>query len=285
MPPKYKFADGEKVLCYHGPLLYEAKVSKTREKNPQFFIHYGGWNKTWDEWVPESRLIKHNEAGLQKQKELQALHPDKKRPTKKRERPRRDIETVGSRRKRTRQEHAESATREMSADQDIKVELPGELRKWLVDDWDLVTKQKQLVRIPKKVTVVDILAKYTEHVESSDPEKSKGGQIQEVCDGIREYFNAMLGSQLLYKFERLQYAEILEAHKDKQMAELYGVEHLLRLFVRLGPMLSHTPMDEESVALLLSHIQDFVSYLEASKELFSMEYDAAPQEYHRRMAG
>ena len=26
MPPKPKYADGEKVLCYHGPLLYEAKV-------------------------------------------------------------------------------------------------------------------------------------------------------------------------------------------------------------------------------------------------------------------
>ena len=37
-----------------------------------------------------------------------------------------------------------TAQREMSADQDIKVELPGELRKWLVDDWDLVTKQKQV---------------------------------------------------------------------------------------------------------------------------------------------
>lgn len=26
MPPKFKYAEGEKVLCYHGPLLYEAKV-------------------------------------------------------------------------------------------------------------------------------------------------------------------------------------------------------------------------------------------------------------------
>ena len=31
MPPKLKYAEGEKVLCYHGPLLYEAKV-RTRYK-------------------------------------------------------------------------------------------------------------------------------------------------------------------------------------------------------------------------------------------------------------
>jgi len=94
MPPKYKFAEGEKVLCYHGPLLYEAKVLKVqvKDKVPQFLVHYSGWNKTWDEWVPESRGAKWNDANLQKQKELQAQHPESslsskhKRP-KKRERP------------------------------------------------------------------------------------------------------------------------------------------------------------------------------------------------------
>ena len=36
----------------------------------------------------------------------------------------------------------------------------------------------------------------------------RSGQVKEIGDGIRAYFNAMLGSQLLYKFERLQYAEV-----------------------------------------------------------------------------
>ena len=26
MPPKFKFSEGERVLCHHGPLLYEIKV-------------------------------------------------------------------------------------------------------------------------------------------------------------------------------------------------------------------------------------------------------------------
>lgn len=39
---------GEKVLCFHGPLIYEAKALRsmvTKDKQVKYFIHYAGWNK------------------------------------------------------------------------------------------------------------------------------------------------------------------------------------------------------------------------------------------------
>lgn len=43
------FISGEKVLCFHGPLLYEAKSMKAEFKDQQnkYFIHYSGWNKKY----------------------------------------------------------------------------------------------------------------------------------------------------------------------------------------------------------------------------------------------
>ncbi|TRY76368.1 hypothetical protein TCAL_11353 [Tigriopus californicus] len=79
MPPKPKFTESEKVLCFHGPLLYEAKCVKSR-RDPQakgefqFFVHYQGWNKNWDEWVPESRILKINPENLDKKDKLLHNH-------------------------------------------------------------------------------------------------------------------------------------------------------------------------------------------------------------------
>ena len=73
---KQKFVEGEKVLCYHGPLLYEAKIHKlkVKDKVTKFLVHYAGWNTKWDEWVADSRVMKHNDESLKKQKELKQQH-------------------------------------------------------------------------------------------------------------------------------------------------------------------------------------------------------------------
>jgi mortality factor 4-like protein 1 len=50
------FAQNERVLCYHGPMVYEAKIlkidnwdettTKTGSIGPHFFVHYKGWKQT-----------------------------------------------------------------------------------------------------------------------------------------------------------------------------------------------------------------------------------------------
>ena len=55
--PPASFSINERVLCYHGPLIYEAKILKqehfdesnllTGEVGPHFFVHYKGWKQTY----------------------------------------------------------------------------------------------------------------------------------------------------------------------------------------------------------------------------------------------
>jgi mortality factor 4-like protein 1 len=59
---------------------------------------------------------------------------------------------------------------------------------------------------------------------------ANGCREVEVIDGIQKYFDAALGSLLLYRFERIQYAEAIKTFAGKRMSEVYGAEHLLRLF-------------------------------------------------------
>uniref|UniRef100_A0A9J8BYI2 Mortality factor 4 like 1 n=1 Tax=Cyprinus carpio carpio TaxID=630221 RepID=A0A9J8BYI2_CYPCA len=167
---------------------------------------------------------------------------------------------------------------------EVKVKIPEELKPWLVDDWDLITRQKQLFHLPAKKNVDDVLEDYATYKKSRGNSDNKEFAVNEVVAGIREYFNVMLGTQLLYKFERPQYAEILANHPDTSMSKIYGAPHLLRLFVRIGAMLAYTPLDEKSLALLLSYLQDFLKYLvKNSSSLFSAsDYEVAPPEYHRK---
>lgn len=59
-----------------------------------------------------------------------------------------------------------------------------------------------------------------------------------IVSGLQVYFDKALGSNLLYRFERPQYAEMrkryvtgptVQLNQEREMSAIYGAEHLLRM--------------------------------------------------------
>lgn len=116
--------------------------------------------------------------------------------------------------------------------------MPDRLKSLLVDDWENITKNLQLVKLPVEVPVSTILDMYA---EQEAPKRVVGSAeadiLEEIVAGVKEYFNKALGRILLYRFERDQYLEIFKKTESgtddlagKTMSDIYGGEHLLRLF-------------------------------------------------------
>ncbi|XP_027692552.1 mortality factor 4-like protein 1 [Vombatus ursinus] len=166
----------------------------------------------------------------------------------------------------------------------IKVRIPEELKPWLWDDWDMVVKQNQLFHLPAEKNVDSILEDYEQYERTSGNSDQQMQDVREFVGGIKAYFEVMLGSQLLYRFERPQYAEILANLPGVPMSQVYGAPHLLRLLVKMEEMLSYTPLEKHDLALLLQHLHAFLHYLASNFSLlFSPnDYDVTTPEYYRR---
>ncbi|EAU81662.2 hypothetical protein CC1G_02678 [Coprinopsis cinerea okayama7 len=298
------YAVNERVLCYHGPLVYEAKILKTTDfKEPalatgltgmHYFVHYKGWKQTWDEWVHASRLLKLNDANLALQKRLQNEHLSTTQHASSsasasskshkaggagasstsgggaggggsaRTAARKD----GRGTKRGRDEDDSARKPEM------KLNVPEVLKSQLVDDWEAVTKKFQ-VRGGRFFGVgwfwrrADVrwwirLCRYRENRPLRDPSLL----LSTVISGIQVYFDKSLGSNLLYRFERPQYSEIRKKYwtgqqvvvgvTEKEMSEIYGGEHLLRMIVSLPQMIAQTSLDPESVSLIRDYVNELL---------------------------
>ncbi|KAL7131618.1 hypothetical protein ABFS83_12G016300 [Erythranthe nasuta] len=273
---KRLFTEGEKVLAFHGPRIYEAKVQKAeiRKKEWRYFVHYLGWNKNWDEWVGKDRLMKHTEENILKQQAV-----DKKAGVDKNTKSGRSAHTKpkssadakvdkdepkttsakGKKRK------ADSGIEENPAtDKLIKIHIPPNLKKQLVDDWEHITQQNKLVKLPRSPTVDDILTKYLEYKSKKDGVMTEA--VGEILNGLRGYFDKALPTILLYKKERQQYRDAISDNSSP--SSIYGAEHLLRLFVKLPELLGYVKVEEETLIRLQQKLLDFLKFLQNNESTF-----------------
>ncbi|GAA5988582.1 hypothetical protein JCM5350_004463 [Sporobolomyces pararoseus] len=336
---KLPYAENEKALCFHGPLMYEAKVlkaemwTKAMNKNgaigPHYFVHYKGWKQTWDEWVPEERLNKYNEENIRKQKAL--IEQQRARDAAERE-AQKALEAENARKsaaaaaagtslnagssagvgaslagmtggagvpgngmaavrarddkrnvKRGREGEGED---EYMSRREIKISIPDTLKTQLVDDWEAITKNQQLVPLPRVPNVDTILDEWLKYLQNEEDDKRR--LAAEIAAGLSLYFNKALGNNLLYRFERGQYQEQYKKLQgtDKQMSSIYGGEHLLRLFVNLPELLAATSLDPESMSVLKENMVQFLAWMELNRRvLFVKEYNGTSSGYQNNNRG
>nr|CAH8868640.1 unnamed protein product [Trichobilharzia regenti] len=193
----------------------------------------------------------------------------------------------------------------------LSMSLPPCLKSWLMDDCDLITRQARLYKLPASQPICNLLSDFLETSEAemirsestcddinnsttscTEPQNSQlstnmpinPSVRREFVAGIQHFFNLTIGSHLLYKFERLQYAELLKRHTDKRMSDIYGSIHLLRLFVKLREMVSYVRVDIHSLPMLEALVAEFLQFLQQNESrYFRMEdYSVATAEYQRR---
>jgi MRG len=82
----------------------------------------------------------------------------------------------------------------------IKLAIPDHLKAILVDDWENVTKNQQLVPLPSAHPVNSILADYlTFEKPKRIPGSAQADILEEIVAGLKEYFEKCLGRILLYR--------------------------------------------------------------------------------------
>ncbi|GLT68838.1 hypothetical protein SLA2020_410350 [Shorea laevis] len=277
------FSEGERVLAYHGPRIYEAKVQKAelRKKEWKYFVHYLGWNKNWDEWVGVDRLLKHTEENVMKQQALekkQGVDKTSKSGRSTQTKPegpadakvdKEDLKNNGSKGKK-RKSNSAIEKDNSSMEKLVKIQIPSALKKQLVDDWEFVSQQDKLVILPRSPSVDDILMKYLEYRSKKDG--IMVDSIGEILKGIRCYFDKALPVMLLYKKEHQQYREAVLS--DASPSTIYGAEHLLRLFVKLPELLAYANVEEETLTNLQQKLLDFLKFLQKNQSTFFLSsYD------------
>eukprot|EP00697_Spironema_sp_BW2_P017692 gnl/Spiro4/9464_TR5010_c0_g3_i1.p1 gnl/Spiro4/9464_TR5010_c0_g3~~gnl/Spiro4/9464_TR5010_c0_g3_i1.p1 ORF type:complete len:291 (-),score=56.37 gnl/Spiro4/9464_TR5010_c0_g3_i1:153-1025(-) len=269
------YTAGDTVLAYHGPMLYESLVMKVEEQvsrsgtaETKYFVHYKKWSRNYDEWISAERILPINRASLKMQKDLQAhleqisassggvSAPD-------------DVLSQPSRKRRRIDAEVEPPSNDYKREVRVGI-TTTELKTRLVDDW-IQIKDKKLVPLPRTPSVSNIFDNFLRSNKKKRP--ASEALLVEAVEGLRAYFDRCLPTILLYRCERPQFEEVRAAHPELAPSQIYGAEHLLRLFVKLPTLLANTSLEEDTFQVLQQKLSEFIRYLEKHQfELFCRNY-------------
>lgn len=264
-------AVGTRGWVFNGPQLYACRVEQVEPRG--YFVHYEGWKKKWDDWVKPSEFLEDNEENRLRSEQIKSsLKRAKSSPTAassetKRQRP----DLGGGEEDDQEQEQEEGAVREVEAfdlqqheveevysEQAMRALLPDELKALLIRDWENYMLNDKQISLPCPVSVKQILIHYAE-----SKKLNQAGYLQ-FAQALEIYFNRALPVVLLYKDEDV-------GEGEGEFSERFGVEHLLRMCVRLNLMLAG--LDEVDGKQLCVKVSDLLKHIARKrKDYFTNTY-------------
>ena len=315
--PSETYAVGEIALATMQGKAWEARVLDTRGEPPEYLVHYQGWNKKWDEWLDTTRMRKKATATDAKKGDAKKTARDAPaggdggKPAKKVKKESAGgagvVASEGAKRSRTGATEKTSAktttkkTKTKAAapatppapppnpvnpdDVRLHVNLSTALKRELIGAWEKITREGKRHRLPKSVTVSDVVARYEADARARARSPEQGELVSEVCAGIKAYFDRALHSVLLYKEEREVAATLCADPSETKTktssapppppSDVYGAEHLLRLFVKLPDLLPVCDMDAVAVREVQVKLTEFLRWAQrnASALFVSSEWE------------
>ncbi|GMT34051.1 hypothetical protein PFISCL1PPCAC_25348, partial [Pristionchus fissidentatus] len=257
----------------------------------RYHVHYLGWNNRYDCWIEHedvaeylykhSPLVEAHHKMLleQKNEAITGKKSTEGTPSMKKRKSERGISVDSS--------VASQKSAKLTISNDVEIKIPDNLRGLLLDDNDLVSRQFKLAKLPARNTVDDIIKEYIAEKEQEPSTSDKGPDYVETSNALADYFNILLGSQLLYKTERAQYTKACvhpaanapgkRVDEDKKIdmggneilpSSLYGVPHLIRLFIKLGPLLVMGKHNEKKMKAIGKQFDDFLKFLSKNARRF-----------------
>ncbi|XP_057314881.1 male-specific lethal 3 homolog isoform X2 [Hydractinia symbiolongicarpus] len=231
---KCKFQVNELVLCYEPDpmkacMLYEAKIldiditkDDKGRKVSEYYVHFQGWNKSWDRWILEEQLLKDIESGRALQAKLykEAIKPKKKLKKTPRngvfeEKDDTSVISIGSINSAGNEEDISIVQLPL-----VSLDIPKVLANRLEEDCYNIKRRKKMIHLPRKPTVNDIFNEYFQDckLQVKEGKNININVLQETLSGLNTYFNFFLCKLLLYNFERDQYFVFFPPEKPAQIS-------------------------------------------------------------------